>query len=154
MEYSSACFRVDKQNRDGAALVTSRNACCMQVGYVSKSSTVKQYFLAIISPFRYAVRCGLVVEKCCFFVCKEVKKVMDTFICTKFRLCKYLMDRGFLPYASKPDKFNPKYRVYLFEENEELNKAVSQYIHVDSWTARQRNNKGVFKNERQKEESL
>ena len=79
---------------------------------------------------------------------------MDTFICTKFRLCKYLMDRGLLPYASKPDKFNPKYRVYLFEENEELNKAVSQYIHVDSWTARQRNKKGVFNNERKKEESL
>ena len=75
MEYSSACFRVDKQNRDGAALVTSRNACCMQVGYVSKSSTVKQYFLAIISPFRYAVRCGIVVKKCCFFICKEVKKL-------------------------------------------------------------------------------
>lgn len=99
-----------------------------------------------------------------FFCCPEQKKrryyvkgsekVMDTFICTKFRLCKYLMDRGFLPYASKPDKFNPRYRVYLFEENEELNKAVSQYIHVDSWTARQRNKKGVFNNERQKESEI
>ena len=76
---------------------------------------------------------------------------MDTFICTKFRLCKYLMDRGFLPYASKPDKFNPKYRVYLFEENEELNKAVSQYIDVDIWTDRKRNNEGVLKYELQKE---
>ena len=64
------------------------------------------------------------------------------------------MDRGFLPYASKPDKFNPKYREYLFEENEELNKAVSQYIHVDSWTARQHHQNGVFPNERQKEDTL
>lgn len=72
---------------------------------------------------------------------------MDTFICTKFRLCKYLMDRGFLPYASKPDKFNPQYRVYLFEETPELTKAVSQYIHTDSWTAKKRNDKGVLKSE-------
>ena len=72
---------------------------------------------------------------------------MQTFVCTKFRLCKYLMDRGFVPYATKPDKFNPQYRVYLFENSTELSKAVSQYVHVDSWTARQRNNKGVFTNE-------
>lgn len=72
---------------------------------------------------------------------------MDTFICTKFRLCKYLMDRGFIPYASKPDKFNPQYRVYLFEETPALNKAVSQYIHTDSWTARKRNDKGVLQSE-------
>lgn len=51
---------------------------------------------------------------------------MDVFICTRFRLCKYLMDRGFIPYASKPDKFNPQYRVYLFEETPALNKAVSR----------------------------
>lgn len=73
---------------------------------------------------------------------------MTTFICTKFRLCKYLMDKGLVPYATKPDKFNPQYRVYLFEETPELNKAVSQYINVDSWTARKHHSLGGFTNER------
>lgn len=46
-----------KQNRDGAALVTSLNACCTQVEHISKSSTVKQYFLAINLSCRRAASC-------------------------------------------------------------------------------------------------
>ena len=72
---------------------------------------------------------------------------MSTFVCTKFRLCKYLLDRNIIPYASVPDKFNPGYSVYLFEETEKLKAAVSQYVNFDSWTAKQRNHKGVLKNE-------
>ena len=38
--------------------------------HISKSSTVKQYFLTITSPILF--ECGLVmVEKCCFFVIRK-----------------------------------------------------------------------------------
>lgn len=72
---------------------------------------------------------------------------MKTFRCTRARLCIYLMNKGFLPYQVEPDK-NPRYKVYLFEENPALADAVSQYIHKDSWTAKQKNyNKGEIRHE-------
>lgn len=77
---------------------------------------------------------------------------MKTFVCTRMRLCHYLMNKGFLPYEVKPDEKNPRYSIYLFEESPALAAAVSQYIHRDSWTARSKNyRKGEINNERHEE---
>lgn len=61
---------------------------------------------------------------------------MKTFVCKRLRLCNYLMDRGFFPYRVEPDKDNPSYSVYLFEETTALTAAVVRYFSKDCYTAR------------------
>lgn len=66
---------------------------------------------------------------------------METFRCTRLRLCNYLMDKGFFPYKTELDPKNPKYRIYLFEETPPLTAAVTRYLIVDCFTARERENR-------------
>ena len=51
----------------------------------------------------------------------------QTYVCYRPRLCRYLMERGFTPYRTAPDKRNPRYTVWLFEHTPELAAAVLDY---------------------------
>lgn len=50
-----------------------------------------------------------------------------TFVCKRLRICDHLIKRGFEPYETVPDKGNPKYHVYLFDQTPELLEAVEEY---------------------------
>lgn len=67
---------------------------------------------------------------------------MKKFTCTRLRLCGYLMDRGFMPIQTFPDRHNPLYTVWVFEETPELSAAVVQYLSTDCWTARNSTKEG------------
>ena len=83
---------------------------------------------------------------------KGSDRTMKTFTCKRLRLCGYLIDRGFMPIKTVPDKHNPVYSVWLFEETPALTAAVIQYFSVDCWTAKSKETKGLDNNERIKEE--
>jgi len=51
-----------------------------------------------------------------------------TYVCKRVRLCRYLMDHGFKPYQISPDRANPRYNVYLFDQSDELTAAVMDYV--------------------------
>lgn len=50
-----------------------------------------------------------------------------TFVCKRLRICDHLIKKGFVPYETVPDKGNPQYHVYLFEQTPELLEAVAEY---------------------------
>lgn len=52
----------------------------------------------------------------------------QTYVCKRIRMCNYLMEKGFEPYKVVPDRYNPRYNVFLFTATPELNKAVIEYI--------------------------
>lgn len=74
---------------------------------------------------------------------------MKTFTCKRLRLCGYLIDRGFMPVKTLPDKRNPVYSVWLFEETPELTVALYQYFYKDCWTAKEKDNGGIDNDEKQ-----
>ena len=51
-----------------------------------------------------------------------------TYVCKRLRLCRYLMEHGFQPYQISPDRDNPRYDVYLFNQSDELTAAVTEYL--------------------------
>ena len=57
-----------------------------------------------------------------------MEQVKRTYVCKRLRLCRYLIDRGFSPYKIAPDRDNPKYNVYLFEQTTGLSAAVLDYF--------------------------
>lgn len=77
---------------------------------------------------------------------------MKTFVCTRMRLCNYLMDKGFFPYEIRPDEQNPKYRIYLFNETPALKAAALRYFSVDCYTAQKNNSERMIKDGRYEEE--
>lgn len=52
---------------------------------------------------------------------------VPTFVCKRLRICDYLIKHGFVPYATVPDRRNPRYHVYFFHESPELLEAVEEY---------------------------
>lgn len=50
-----------------------------------------------------------------------------TYVCKRLRICDHLIKKGFEPYATVPDKGNPRYHVYLFRETPELLQAAEDY---------------------------
>ena len=38
----------------------------------------------------------------------------NTYTCKRMRLLTFLMDKGFMPFVTLPDKDNPSYRVWKF----------------------------------------
>ena len=71
---------------------------------------------------------------------------MNHFVCERLRLCNYLIERGFYPVQTMPDRRNPRFSVFLFEETPELTAAVVQYFSTDCLTAQKKRN-GVETNE-------
>jgi len=51
-----------------------------------------------------------------------------TYVCKRLRLCRYLMEHGFNPYKIAPDRDNPRYNVYLFDQTDELTAAIMDYM--------------------------
>lgn len=76
---------------------------------------------------------------------------MKTFVCTRMRLCNYLMDKGFYPYEIRPDEQNPRYRIYLFNETPALKAAALRYFSVDCYTAKMNNSERMIKDGRHEE---
>lgn len=60
---------------------------------------------------------------------------MKRFVCRKLRMLNYLLDRGFIPYATEPCITNPKYTVFLFEETPALTATITRYFTTDCHTA-------------------
>ena len=54
----------------------------------------------------------------------------STFVCNRSRMAAYLLERGFLPYKVAPDKYNPRYNVYLYNASPELYVHVWDYIKI------------------------
>lgn len=52
---------------------------------------------------------------------------MKAYVCRRMRLLQYLKKRGFLPFETRPDSFNPRYRVWIFEPTKELLDCVDSY---------------------------
>ncbi len=53
---------------------------------------------------------------------------VNTYVCKRIRLCKFLVERGFKPFKIVPDRKNDKYNVFLFEATPKLNDAVIEYF--------------------------
>lgn len=51
-----------------------------------------------------------------------------TYVCKRLRLCRYLIDCGFNPYKIAPDRDNPRYNIWLFDQSEQLMVAIMRYF--------------------------
>lgn len=51
----------------------------------------------------------------------------ELYVCTKIRLCGYLLDHGFRYLRESTDIKNPSRKVWLFKESDKLRKAVEDY---------------------------
>lgn len=51
----------------------------------------------------------------------------DYYVCKRLRLCHFLLMKGFNFDSYRPDKYNPKYLVWLFKNSDKLQSAVSEY---------------------------
>lgn len=51
-----------------------------------------------------------------------------TYVCKRLRLCRYLLEHGFNPYRIVPDRDNPRYNVYLFDQSPALAAAITDYF--------------------------
>lgn len=49
------------------------------------------------------------------------------YVCRKMKLCSFLLTKGFKYERIEPNKFNPKYNVWLFRPSPELNVAIEEY---------------------------
>jgi hypothetical protein len=49
------------------------------------------------------------------------------YVCRKMRLCAYLLEKGFKYEEERQDKFNEKYRVWIFRNTPELRNAIEEY---------------------------
>lgn len=55
-------------------------------------------------------------------------KYGDTYACKRLRMLSYLTDLGYEPYATVPDPRNPKYNIWLFDNNDEFEAVVDDYF--------------------------
>lgn len=58
----------------------------------------------------------------------QLPATRKTYVCKRLRLCRHLMDYGFHPFRIVPDRYNPRYNVYLFEQTPALDETVSRYF--------------------------
>lgn len=52
----------------------------------------------------------------------------NTYTCKRMRLLTFLMDKGFMPFVTLPDKDNPSYRVWKFHYSDELQEALDEWF--------------------------
>ena len=49
------------------------------------------------------------------------------YVCRRMKLCGFLLSKGFQYEKVEPDKFNPKYSIWIFKSSPELRLAVDEY---------------------------
>lgn len=49
------------------------------------------------------------------------------YVCRRMKLCSFLLSKGFKYERTEPDKFNPKYSVWIFKNTPELKLAIEEY---------------------------
>lgn len=69
----------------------------------------------------YAKRIAKKMEK------EKCKKQNDYYVCKRLRLCHFLLMKGFNFDSYRPDKYNPKFLVWIFKNSDKLQQAVSEY---------------------------
>lgn len=52
------------------------------------------------------------------------------YTCRRWRMLEWLMNRGFEPVQTLPDPTNVKYKIWLFDNTEELQAAVEEYFEI------------------------
>lgn len=52
---------------------------------------------------------------------------MNTYVCRKLYLYYYLTQQGFQPRSTRPDKFDCKKLVWLYDDTKELRNAVEDF---------------------------
>lgn len=50
-----------------------------------------------------------------------------SFCCYRLPLYNWLSERGFTPFSVKPDMKNPKFKVWLYDNTEEIRQCVQEY---------------------------
>lgn len=58
------------------------------------------------------------------------------YVCRKLRLCSYLLKAGFHYVEEREDRWNPKFRVWIFEMSPELMNVVNEYYASDFFQRR------------------
>lgn len=53
------------------------------------------------------------------------------YICTKLRMCSFLLKKGFNYIEEKPDKKNPKFNIWVFANTPQLQLAIEEYYSQD-----------------------
>ena len=55
-------------------------------------------------------------------------KYGEKYLCKRYRLLSFLRAKGFYPELVLPDKDNPRYNVWIFNNSEELEAAVAEFL--------------------------
>lgn len=58
----------------------------------------------------------------------ETLKYGEYFVCKRLRMLEYLRAKGHLPIAIIPDCNNPRYSVWRFKNNPDLDKAIDEWF--------------------------
>jgi len=53
--------------------------------------------------------------------------VNDLYVCRKIKLHSYLLENGFKPYSSRPDKYDNERLVWLYKKSEKLSNTIEKY---------------------------
>lgn len=56
-----------------------------------------------------------------------MQKKNDVYVCRKLFLYYFLTEQGFVPFANRPDKFDCRKRVWLYEDSQEIRAAVEDF---------------------------
>ena len=64
--------------------------------------------------------------------CQNWQRGRDYYVCSRLRLVEHLKKRGFLPIKTLPDKNNPKYNVWVYENNTSLEDAIEEFFVIQS----------------------
>lgn len=59
------------------------------------------------------------------------------YVCKKLRLCVYLIQNGFSYLEEREDKFNPKFKIWIFENTPELRVSIEKYYNRDEFKNRE-----------------
>ena len=70
---------------------------------------------------------GIIYKQFLLYLQKEGNMNNNIYVCKRMRLLSWLTERGFEAIRSQVDIYNPKYRVFLFEDSPELRKCVDDY---------------------------
>lgn len=58
---------------------------------------------------------------------QSMRTEMKFYVCRRIRLLSYLLDRGFNFIETRQDRNNPKYKVWIFIDTPDLEKAIKDY---------------------------
>lgn len=58
------------------------------------------------------------------------------YVCRKLRLCTFLLQQGFKYIKEAEDKYNSKFKVWLFKNTPELHAAIEEYYGRDEFINR------------------